>query len=166
MTLGADIALKRVTYDDTLYLIQIWDLGGQSGFLKIRSNYYESALGGVLVFDISKRASFEKLDNWIHEIFDNKGEFIPLILVGNKSDLRGVQDGLVTTEEAIAYSEKMTEMTGHKVIYMETSALDGVNIEEAFEIIIKDVAKVMAEKEARIQKTFDEKPKEKRRSFF
>jgi small GTP-binding protein len=147
MTLGADIALKRATYDDTLYLIQIWDLGGQSGFLKIRANYYESALGGLLVFDLSKRASFEKLDNWIHEIQDNKGEHIPLILIGNKVDLRDGSDNFVSYEEASTYAEKMSQMTGHKVTYIETSALEGTNIDEAFEIIIKDVAQWMSDKE-------------------
>lgn len=157
MTLGADISLKRIMKDGRLYLIQIWDLGGQQVFTKIRSSYYEGALVGLLVFDISKRSSFEKLHNWIVEIQDNRGEHMHLLLIGNKVDLREEKDNCVSYEEAVAYAEELSTITGYEVLYYETSALDGTNIEKAFEKLVEIGDKYLQQKEDEISKSEDKK---------
>jgi len=147
MTIGADFALKRVAVNETLYVMQIWDLAGQSGFTSTRSLYYRGAMAALLVFDISRPETFHKLNNWIHEILDNRGEYIPIILVGNKSDLRETSTNTVSKRQARRYARKITEETGFETPYIETSALTGEGVDEAFLTMIQNVSEVIKEEE-------------------
>ena len=67
---------------------QIWDTAGQERYRAITNAYYRQAIGVLLVYDISKRQSFENLDRWLKEIRDHADEKVEIILVGNKSDLK------------------------------------------------------------------------------
>lgn len=66
---------------------QIWDTAGQERYRAITNTYYRQAIGVLLVYDISKRTSFESLDKWLQEVRDHADEKVEIILVGNKSDL-------------------------------------------------------------------------------
>ncbi|MHA2030534.1 MAG: Rab family GTPase [Candidatus Kariarchaeaceae archaeon] len=134
-TLGADFAVKKY-YNDQ---IQIWDLAGQQSFRVIVRNYYVGAHGVVLVFDLTRIDTLSGLTNWIDECLDILGELIPIIIVGNKLDLREPGSENITTEFAYDYIKKLSTKYGQNFNYIETSALTGEKIDTAFEFLIQEI---------------------------
>lgn len=139
MTIGADFAAidKTVTYNDKDYEVtfQIWDLAGQQRFSSVRARFYQGSLGGLLLFDITRPESFQNLASWLNEIWKNSGSKspVPVVILGNKSDLRSRSS--VDVKKAEEYCRQLTANTtkfGFDIIYIETSAKDGINIDEAF----------------------------------
>ena len=129
VTLGADFAIKRLGAD----VIQIWDLAGQAVYKSVREGYYKGAEGLVLVFDVTNVDSFTNLPKWLNEVINKTNSIIPMILVGNKADLRDNNSGEhVIQEDASNYAESLANWSGFEVPYFESSALNGLNIEEIF----------------------------------
>lgn len=94
--------------------------------------YYRGSVGAVLVYDITKRESFDNLGRWLNELRINEAHPDSLVmLVGNKSDLDSQRT--VTQEEAMSYAEK------NGLMFMETSALESINVEKAFESLIYNI---------------------------
>lgn len=140
MTIGADFAAKRMKIEGWDITANIWDLAGQIRFKAMRETYYRGVSGGLLVFDISRPDTFEDITKWIGELKkNNHDQIVPIILIGNKSDLRETIDSPVSQEEAIQYSRDLTENHNFEVKYVESSALTGENVEDAFEILIQDI---------------------------
>ena len=83
--------------------MQIWDTAGQERYKSITNAYYKGAKGALLVFDLTKKQSFESVDKWISDLKANGDEQITIILVGNKSDLE--EHRQVTSEEARVKAE-------------------------------------------------------------
>jgi len=135
MTIGVDFTIKREKVRDKEVKIQVWDTGGQEKFSKIRPLYYRGALGGLVVFDVTSRESFENLDSWMEEIQKNCTK-IPIILVGNKIDLKKRK---VTKEEGKKYAAKKSKEMGNKIPYLETSAKTGETIKRVFRKLIESM---------------------------
>jgi hypothetical protein len=93
------------------------------------SRYYRGAQGALLVYDITRRKTFENCTTWLKEIRNFAAEDIPCVLVGNKCDLRHLRD--VSIEEGKAVAEE------HGLYFMETSAKDAENVEEAFGVLFR-----------------------------
>ncbi|KAF8951187.1 Ras- protein Rab-11A, partial [Entomortierella lignicola] len=104
---------------------------GQERFRAISAAFYRGAVGAFLVYDISKMATFLKLEQWLTQLKEYAGTNIVLILVGNKSDLRHLR--AVSTEDGKEFAEK------HSMLFLETSALDGTNVQEAFSEIVAEI---------------------------
>ena len=137
MTIGVEVSTKnfkcKVNDKEIPVTFLIWDLGGQLYFLRVREQYYKGANGGLLVYDITNRKSFEVLDRWIEELLDARGQ-IPLLIVGNKIDLRKPNVEYVTYTEGLKRVEELKEKYNLTAIdFIETSALTGENVEEAFQ---------------------------------
>ena len=125
-TVGVEFYSKIITQNNKNIKIQIWDTAGQERFKSITKSYYKGAKGAIIVYDITRRATFENVQEWFKDtktMGDNT--HLVLMLVGNKCDL--VNERQVSTEEG----KKEAEMNG--MAFMETSALDGTNIQNAFE---------------------------------
>ena len=138
-TVGVEFYSKIITQNNKNIKIQIWDTAGQERFKSITKSYYKGAKGAIIVYDITRRATFENVQEWFKDtktMGDNT--HLVLMLVGNKCDL--VNERQVSTEEG----KKEAEMNG--MAFMETSALDGSNITEAFELM----AKLITEKQMSI----------------
>ncbi len=132
MTIGVDFKVKTITvYDPNgnpiRAKLQIWDTGGQERFASIRPMYYRGALGALLIFDLTSYESFEHLPRWIEEIRANTSTEIPLLLVGNKSDLE--ESRAVSPEEINEFTQKFN------LFYMETSAKTGAGVGDCFYIL-------------------------------
>ncbi|OLS20573.1 MAG: GTPase KRas precursor [Candidatus Heimdallarchaeota archaeon LC_2] len=146
MTIGADFAAKKVRVTDSLTITaNIWDLAGQDRFQRMRSSYYNGLGGALLVYDITRPDTFEKLKVWINELREqNEGKLVPLIIIGNKSDLRGTSefpDNYIEKERCEEFCENIrTEETGD-IQFVETSALTGEQVEEAFQTLILKIVK-------------------------
>jgi len=139
MTIGADFALKTTDVGGKGVKFQIWDLAGQQRFQAVRSVYYNGCLAALLVYDITRRDSFEALGAWVDEIWKHNGKgVIPIVLLGNKFDLADQVDDPVEEAEAIKFAKKLTEKTkdkGFTVRHLNTSAKSGLNVPDAFEAI-------------------------------
>ncbi len=123
-TVGSNFLLKRLQLDaETRMTIQIWDLSGQDSFRNIRTQYFLHSHGGIMVYDLTRPETLEKLNKW-HVDFTEKAGDVPLMLFGNKVDLKEAR--VVKPEAGIQKAEKFN------ATYYETSALDGTNVQEAF----------------------------------
>ena len=142
MTIGADFSVKEVPYEDYQLNLQIWDLAGQPRFSDVRGAYYAGSYGALVVFDITRPETFDNIDFWINELIKyNNNKLVPMIIIGNKSDLRGEapKETQVPKQTAMAYAQTLTEWSDFKVQYIETSAKTGQNVHRAFETLVDTI---------------------------
>lgn len=140
MTIGADFAVKRVNLDGEEVVAQIWDLAGQIRFQSVREVYYQGATGALLVFDITRSPTFENIPNWITELLENnKSKIVPMVLIGNKSDLRNTTEGSIPYESGLDYAQSLSSWSSFEIPYIETSALSGDNVEDGFAILLRNI---------------------------
>ncbi|MDH5645140.1 MAG: GTP-binding protein, partial [Candidatus Heimdallarchaeota archaeon] len=138
LTIGADFAAKRVNINSWKITCNIWDLAGQSRFKKLRETYYRGVSGVLCVYDISRRDTLEIIPKWIEELLsNNENKLVPMVLIGNKADLKKEQEDFITTEEGIAFAKRMSELYHQDIIHIESSAKTGENVEKAFISLIE-----------------------------
>ncbi|WP_457557204.1 Rab family GTPase [Candidatus Harpocratesius sp.] len=126
LTVGVDILTKNVEYAaGKTATLSIWDIGGQERFSFIRTTFYKGASGALLVFDLSRSSTFGSIKNWRAEVNQFAGD-IPFVLIGNKLDLIPEVGEVIDRDECRDYAEDEGS------IYIETSAKDGTNVDEAF----------------------------------
>jgi len=121
-TIGVDVYRKDMKINETSIVFQIWDLGGQDKYEAVRRNFYKGATGAIIVFDVLRSETFERLSYWIEEMQQTAGS-IPFVLCGNKVDLKGRK---VTKKQAEEYAKKVGAP------YYETSAKTGESVQPAF----------------------------------
>jgi len=138
-TIGVEFATKSVPTDGKVIKAQIWDTAGQERYRAITSAYYRGAVGALLVYDLSKRQTYENVERWLKELRDHADEHIVVMLVGNKADLRHLRT--VQTEEAVAFAEK------HQLASIETSALESTNVEQAFHKLLSEIYTLMVKRQ-------------------
>jgi Ras-related protein Rab-11A len=138
-TIGVELATLPFWLDGKLIKLQIWDTAGQERYRAITAAYYRGAAGVLLVYDVTDRKSFARLEDWLEEIAENGEEDMVITLVGNKSDLK--EKRAVSRKEAEALSE------AHKMAYFETSARDGRNVDEAFHDLLTSMYAALAERD-------------------
>ena len=122
-TLGIDFKLKVQSIDSKSYKFQIWDTAGQERFRKLTTAYYKNAKGIILVFDVTRRDSFDMVTFWMSEIQKHAIENVVKVLVGNQIDRE---------ERVIQKSEGKAKAEEFGVEYFETSAKSGEGIDELF----------------------------------
>ncbi|OLS16711.1 MAG: GTPase KRas precursor [Candidatus Heimdallarchaeota archaeon LC_3] len=133
-TLGADFSLKQMLYANNALKFQIWDLSGQPNFATIRRTFYVGAQGALVLYDITNRDSFFNIPLWIDEFLKYNGQGkMPILLLGNKIDLRAKRKELITAEEGKDLAKNISGEKGFPISFLETSALTGINIDKAFE---------------------------------
>ncbi|OIW20155.1 hypothetical protein TanjilG_02135 [Lupinus angustifolius] len=137
-TIGVEFACRKIKIKHKLIKAQIWDTAGQERFRAITSSYYRGALGAMLVYDITRRATFVNLRKWLHELREFGNEDLVVILVGNKSDLG--QSREVEKEEGKLFAETQG------LCFMETSAFKNLNVEEAFLQMITKIYEITRQK--------------------
>ena len=130
-TVGVEFGSKIIKKGEKLIKLQIWDTAGQERYKSITSAYYKGAKGAFVVYDISRKSTFDNVDKWINELKNNGSEDVFILLVGNKSDLNDQRE--ISEEEV----KKKAEM--YNIAFCETSALKGNNIEFAFESLIDKI---------------------------
>ena len=144
-TVGVEFGSKIIKKGEKLIKLQIWDTAGQERYKSITSAYYKGSKGAFVVYDITRKTTFDNVDKWINELKNNGSEGVFIMLVGNKSDLKEKRE--ISEEEV----KKKAEL--YNVAFCETSALEGNNIEYAFESLINEITKkVEKEKEKNIIK--------------
>lgn len=123
------------------YPFDIWiDLVGfpppPPRYRAITSAYYRGAVGALVVYDVTRRITFENAERWLKELRDHTDANIVVMLVGNKADLRHLR--AVPAEDARAFAE------AHGTFSMETSALEATNVEGAFTEVLAQIYRVVS----------------------
>ena len=126
ITIGVEFDTKIIEINGKLIKIQIWDTAGHEAFQSITRAYYKGAVGALLVYDITRRDSYEHLNKWLKEIKNNASKDITIILIGNKKDLENQRQ--VTYEEGESFARE------NNLLFLETSAKSADNINEAFNL--------------------------------
>ena len=113
--------------------IQIWDTAGAERYRALNSVYYHNAMGGLLVFDLTSRQSFESLDGWVEEFLGLAQPGAILVIIGNKLDLL---DSNEQNNEHVSPSEAEIWAKQHNFEYFSTSAQTGTNVNELREYLL------------------------------
>ena len=127
-TIGTSIMKKECDFEGLNSKVRfvLWDLAGQAQFKRVRQSYLSNAEAGILVYDVTRKDTLDKVENWFHEIKDVSPN-ISLILVANKVDL--TEDRVISTEMGEALAKNLN------LSYIETSAKTGENINDAFKML-------------------------------
>ncbi|KAJ0236856.1 Ras-related protein RABA1e [Hirschfeldia incana] len=137
-TIGVEFATRSVRVDEKIIKAQLWDTAGQERYRSITSAYYRGAVGALLVYDITRHITFENVERWLKELRDHTDANIVIMLVGNKADLHHLRS--VQKDEAKSFSER------ENMFFMETSALDATNVDQAFTHVLAQIYRVMSRK--------------------
>ncbi|CAG5118391.1 unnamed protein product [Candidula unifasciata] len=123
-TIGVEFGSKVVNVGGKAVKLQIWDTAGQERFRSVTRSYYRGAAGALLVYDITSRETYNALTNWLTDARTLASPNIVIVLVGNKKDLEAERE--VTFLEASRFAQE------NELMFLETSALTGENVEETF----------------------------------
>jgi len=124
LTIGVEFGARLITIDNNQIKLQIWDTAGQESFRSITRSYYRDAAGALLVYDITRRESFNHLGRWLEEARQNGNPNMTIMLIGNKSDLEHRR--AVSTKEGEVFAQE------NGLVFLETSAKSAANVETAF----------------------------------
>lgn len=139
-TIGVEFATRTLEIENKKIKAQIWDTAGQERYRAITSAYYRGAVGALLVYDISRPQTYENVQRWLTELRNYADSDIVIMLVGNKSDLRHLR--VISEDEASQFAKEQ----GLK--FLETSALEATNVEDAFRNTLHDIYKIMSQKQS------------------
>ncbi|KAF2533822.1 hypothetical protein F2Q70_00032082 [Brassica cretica] len=137
-TIGVEFQTRTLTIDNKTIKAQIWDTAGQERYRAVTSAYYRGAVGAMLVYDITKRQSFDHVARWLEELRGHADKNIVIMLVGNKTDLGTLR--AVPTEDAKEFAQR------ENLFFMETSALDSINVEPSFLTILTEIYRIVSKK--------------------
>ena len=130
-TIGVEFGVKNLQIDNKIYRIQIWDTAGQENFRSITRAYYKNCVCAMVVYDITKRTSFNNVQNWLQDVITQSPKTVLIILIGNKIDLEDKRE--VIFDEGNEFAIK------HGIMFMETSAKTGEGVEEAFRKSVQEI---------------------------
>lgn len=144
MTIGADFAVNHMEVGSHSVKFQIWDLAGQERFGSVRSLYYSGSHGVIMIFDVTRAETYQNLiDGWVPELTKNlRTGPVPVVLLGNKIDLRNPDDIThIQAEKGGELTKNLAKEYGSKfeIPYLETSAKTGQNVKEAFTLLAEQI---------------------------
>ncbi|KAH0788474.1 Ras-related protein Rab-2A [Histomonas meleagridis] len=124
VTVGVTFSIKIVKIEDKNIKVQIWDTAGQEVFRSITRSYYRDSVCAIIVYDITDNSSFEKVEDWIKDVCILAPEDCIIALFGNKTDIEA--------QRTVPTSQGQELADRHGIMFFETSALNGDNVENAF----------------------------------
>ena len=132
-TIGVDFVAKTLIVKGKKVKAQFWDTAGQEKYRAIGSTYYKNAHGAILVYDLTKRDSFDNIDNWLAEVRQHDNKKMKILLIGNKNDL--------SAERTVPSTDGAEAARVRGLYFMETSAKTNENdcVKAAFDIILGEI---------------------------
>ncbi|KAJ8495006.1 hypothetical protein ONZ51_g1953 [Trametes cubensis] len=133
-TIGVDFKIRTIELDGKTVKLQIWDTAGQERFRTIAAAYYRGAHGIIMVYDVTemgKSQTFTNVKGWLQEIEKYASETVKKLIIGNKSDL--VERKVVEYSLAKEFADSLS------IPFIETSAKNSTNVEEAFTLMAKTI---------------------------
>ena len=133
-TIGLNILSHSIEFFGNRIVYSLWDVGAQQYFKRFRQTYYLGAQAAFIVFDLTNRETFENIKEWYGELENFiGGRDIPLIIIGNKIDLEDQR--VIDYQDGVNLVNELSQKPNIKISYIETSALSGENVEDAFTLI-------------------------------
>ncbi|XP_060579694.1 uncharacterized protein LOC132736560 [Ruditapes philippinarum] len=130
-TIGVDFRVKTIELHGKTVKLQIWDTAGQERFRTITTSYYRGTQGVIIVFDVTDRSTFRRVESWVTDIEKYGSDDVEKLLVGNKCDL--------TSKRCVTEQEAKSLALINNMDYVETSAKENINVEKAFETLCKEM---------------------------
>ena len=137
-TIGLDYRLKTLTLKNKKSIkLQIWDTAGEDRFRAITKNYYKGANGIILIYDVTNLQTYENVKNWITQIREEANPNVIIYLAGNKIDIPEESRAVKTSD-----GQKIAEE--YQLPFKETSAKDGMNVNEIFQELVEKIDEVFS----------------------
>lgn len=137
-TIGVEFQTRTLVIQNKSVKAQIWDTAGQERYRAVTSAYYRGAVGALLVYDITKRQSFDHIPRWLEELRSHADKNIVIMLVGNKSDLEDQR--AVSTDDAKEFAQ------AEGLFFLETSALEATNVESSFMTVLSEIFAIVGKR--------------------
>ena len=131
-TIGVEFNRKTIELNEETVSMTIWDIGGQTLWAAVRSNYLKGAQGILLMFDLTNKSSLSHIRDWYMDVTQVLGEKIPLYVIGNKSDLEYNPNIGTIAKDLCSKLRK-------DIQFYITSAKEGTNMQDVFENIANDI---------------------------
>jgi small GTP-binding protein len=131
MTIGVEFFLKEVEIDSQYCTLQLWDFGGQQRFRFLLESYVLGAKGALLLFDLTRPITLEKLENWV-DICRRGDPDLPILFLGTKHDL--INNVMVSDDYALEFKE-----TFDLFDYLKVSSKSGENVLKAFNLLTRKI---------------------------
>ena len=132
-TVGVEFGSKQFKIEGHTIKAQIWDTAGQERYKAITSAYYKGAKGAFVVYDITRKGSFESIEKWVNDLTSTADKKLTIVVIGNKCDLEDQRQ--ITKEQGEEKANKL------EVAFLETSAFSGENLDKAFEMMMNEIYK-------------------------
>ena len=135
-TIATEFATKIIQIKEGGYIkAQIWDTAGQEKYKSITFHHYRKSVGGLILYDITKKSSFDNVKSWLEDLQKLGEKGCIIALVGNKLDLveKNEKRREVTKKEAQKFADDM------HMLFFETSAYNGTNISDVFEELLQTI---------------------------
>ncbi|XP_059619528.1 ras-related protein Rab-18-B [Phlebotomus argentipes] len=131
ITIGVDFKTKIVNIDGVNVKLAIWDTAGQERFRTLTPSYYRDAQGAILVYDVTKKNTFQKLDLWLNEleIYGTRPNMAKMV-VGNKIDQPNRE---MSRDDGFKFAKK------HRTLFVETSAKTSEGVRSTFEEVVRKI---------------------------
>nr|Q40520.1 RecName: Full=Ras-related protein Rab11C [Nicotiana tabacum]AAA74112.1 putative [Nicotiana tabacum] len=137
-TIGVEFQTRTLVIQHKSVKAQIWDTAGQERYRAVTSAYYRGAVGAMLVYDITKRQTFDHIPRWLEELRAHADRNIVIMLTGNKTDLEDQR--AVPTEDAKEFAQK------EGLFFLETSAMEATKLEDAFLTVLTEIFNIVNKK--------------------
>lgn len=131
-TIGAAFLTQKCTIGDKTIKYEIWDTAGQERFHSLAPMYYRNAQAALVVYDITKPATFIKAKHWVHELKELASKDITIALVGNKYDLAESEDESDESLRKVSTEDGKTLAEEEGLLFFETSAKSAYNVNDVF----------------------------------
>eukprot|EP01101_Sappina_pedata_P013362 TRINITY_DN9627_c0_g1_i1.p1 TRINITY_DN9627_c0_g1~~TRINITY_DN9627_c0_g1_i1.p1 ORF type:complete len:215 (-),score=49.91 TRINITY_DN9627_c0_g1_i1:83-727(-) len=134
-TVGVEFSTKCVTCENKTLKAQIWDTAGQERYKSITNAYYRSAVGALIVFDVTKELSYMSVPRWLKELRQYAHTDVIVVLVASKTDLLEEEE----VERAVSREDCESYAKSEGILYTECSAKDNSNVEQAFMLLFNEI---------------------------
>ncbi|OCT88198.1 EF-hand calcium-binding domain-containing protein 4B [Xenopus laevis] len=138
-TVGVDYSVKTVTVDNCQVALQLWDTAGQERYRSITKQFFRKADGVIVMYDITCKETFMAVRQWLTSVEEATGENIPIMILGNKTDIEKEREVPFGLGEHLAKDCNL--------IFYECSASSGYNVEES----VLHLARILKEQEDKVK---------------
>lgn len=141
-TVGLDYKLKHIQINSEKSItVKIWDTAGQERFKSLAKNFYKNVNGIAVLYDITKRKSFENVHSWISQIKEKASPNIQIVLIGNKLD---------SSQRVVLTNEGMKMAEQYHLTFFEASAKEDIQVQESIKALVQQMMTVKSDEKTNI----------------